>query len=152
MSGAPHAAHKAALTFMTGGNRSDIVRLTPLFDAMGREIYHLGKTGAGMTAKVLNNFVAACSVVSVRHALAQAENLGFDPETLRDVMDKSSGQTWFGSKYDTISWARELHDTANTIGILEKDVNAFISATQENHSPFYDEVITALQCLPPAPS
>lgn len=131
MSGAPHAAALGQLTFMCGGERSTIERLTPLFNAMGEHIHHLGPLGSGMTAKVLNNYVAACSTVAVRRVYAMADELGFDRKVLREVMSHSSGATWFGDRFELISWAREGYDPVNTIGILEKDVLSALDAVRE---------------------
>ncbi|MEN8196756.1 MAG: NAD-binding protein, partial [Pseudomonadota bacterium] len=128
MSGAPVAAREARLTFMVGGEDAVVNELRPLFEAMGNAIHHLGGLGAGMTVKVVNNFVAASSVVAVRHALAAALALGIAPDRLTQVMAQSSGATWFGDNLDAIDWAGEGYDPENTIGILEKDVNSFLDA------------------------
>ena len=128
MSGAPARAEDGTLTFMVGGDDADVERLRPAFEAMGSEINHLGATGTGMTCKVINNFVGVSGVAAVRKALAASVALGLDPNRLLDVMRTSSGATWYGDNIDRISWAREGYDPANTIGILEKDMNAFLDA------------------------
>jgi 3-hydroxyisobutyrate dehydrogenase len=151
MSGAPMSAIAATLTFMIGGPKNAFNDLQPAFSAMGKKLHYLGSLGSGMTAKVLNNFVAASTVVTVRNVLHHAKSLGMDKETLLDVMDQSSGQTWFGSNFDNISFAAEDYDPANTIGILEKDVRAFIDALDDGPEPLHEAIITALQSLPPAP-
>ncbi len=151
MSGAPVSAQEASLTFMIGGPEKDVESLRPAFMAMGRKIHWLGKSGAGMTAKVLNNFVAASCVVTVRNVLHHAATLGMDRDALLKVMGQSSGQTWFGSNFDRIDWAGENHDPANTIGILEKDVKAFIDALEDGPEPLHEAIIAALQELPPVP-
>lgn len=128
MSGAPVAAREARLTFMVGGEDAVVGELRPLFEAMGGAIHHLGGLGAGMTVKVVNNFVAASSVVAVRHAIAAAKALGVAPDRLTKVMAQSSGGTWYGDNLAAIDWADEGYDPDNTIGILEKDVNSFMDA------------------------
>ncbi|MGF1526602.1 MAG: NAD(P)-dependent oxidoreductase, partial [Candidatus Competibacterales bacterium] len=131
MSGAPMGAVDGNLTFMVGGSAAAVAAVQPALAAMGRHIHHLGPLGAGMTVKVLNNFVAATSVVAVRRTLARAKALGIDPEVLRQVMAQSSGATWFGDHFATISWAREGYACDNTMAILEKDVNAALDALGE---------------------
>ncbi len=130
MSGAPHAARQRKLSFMLGGPDDALDRLTPLFQAMGQHVFRLGQLGAGMTAKVLNNYVASTSVVSVRRAYARARELGMDLEALRSVMKASSGATWFGDHFHEIDWSREGYETNNTIGILEKDIRSGLDAMQ----------------------
>lgn len=135
MSGAPFRARLGTLTFMLGGSERDIVPLMPMFRAMGEAVHHLGPYGAGMAAKVLNNFVAASSVTAVRTVLAQAEALGLAPARLLSVMRSSSGGTWFGNNLDQIDWSAETHDPGNTIGILEKDVRAYLDGVSGDGAP-----------------
>lgn len=152
MSGAPHAAEAGTLTFMLGGTDRDISRLTPMLATMGREIRHLGALGRGMTAKVLNNYVAACSVVAVRKALSRAVELNMPYDILLDVMQHSSGATWFGDQFEQIGWAREEYRPENTIGILEKDVRAALDALARGADDFDHALLDALRELPPPPS
>jgi 3-hydroxyisobutyrate dehydrogenase-like beta-hydroxyacid dehydrogenase len=128
MSGAPHAARLRKLSFMLGGPNEALDHLMPLFDAMGQHVFRLGPLGAGMTAKVLNNYVASASVVAVRRAYARARELGADLETLRSVMQASSGATWFGDHFHEIDWSRQGYEPDNTIGILEKDIRSGLDA------------------------
>jgi len=137
MSGAPVAAREARLTFMVGGEDAVVNSLKPLFEAMGNAVHHLGGLGAGMTVKVVNNFVAASSVVAVRHAIGAAKALGVAPNLLMQVMAQSSGATWFGDNLAAIDWSGEGYDPDNTIGILEKDVNSFLDALRD--LPEFDE-------------
>ncbi len=153
MSGAPHGAKDGSLTFMVGGGAARFEALLPVFRAMGRSVHHLGPIGTGMTFKVCNNFVAAASVVAVRRAYAAARALGTDVERLREVMATSSGGTWYGNNYDRISWAREGYDADNTMGILEKDVTAFLDAVaalpDDGATPFDRAVVDGLRHLIP---
>ncbi len=152
MSGAPLAAIDASLTFMVGGPQETVDELQPLFAAMGSKSHHLGPLGAGMTAKVLNNFVAASTVVAVRNVLYHADKLAMDQQTLLEIMQQSSGQTWFGSNLENINWADETYSPANTIGILEKDVRSFIDTLVDGPEPLHKAIITALQTLPRLPA
>lgn len=122
MSGAPIGAENGTLTFMVGAEDTLFEYLLPLFQAMGDKIIHVGAAGSGMAVKVLNNYVAAASVVSVRRALEGAEDLGLDRQMLLAVMKASSGGTWYGDNFDAIDWSRQGYEPGNTIAILEKDV------------------------------
>lgn len=153
MSGAPHSARLRQLSFMLGGPDAALDRLMPLFQVMGKHAFRLGPLGAGMTAKVLNNYVASASVVAVRRAYARARELGVDLDKLRAVMTASSGATWFGDRFHDIDWAREGYESGNTIGILEKDVRSGLDAMEgaRRAAPdAYDEaLIAALRAMEP---
>jgi putative dehydrogenase len=153
MSGAPHAARLRKLSFMLGGPDDALDRLLPLFETMGQHVFRLGPLGAGMTAKVLNNYVASASVVAVRRAYARARELGVDIEALRTVMKASSGSTWFGDNFGDIDWSREGYGADNTIGILEKDIQSGLDAlTGAKHaqSDAYDAaLLEAIRAMEP---
>ncbi len=131
MSGAPYRAGSGTLTFMVGGAGDTVSTLMPVFGVMGEDVHHLGETGAGLTCKVVNNFVASSSVVAVRRALIAAGALGVERQTILDIMRTSSGGTWFGDNFDNIDWAREGYDRLNTMGILEKDMMSFLDAVED---------------------
>ena len=131
MSGAAIAAKEKRLSFMLGGSDENISVVQPYLDAMGTHFHRMGDFGAGMAAKVLNNLLAASSTVMTRLALDWAEALEIDQDKLLALMHTSSGQTWFGSNFDTIEFARDGFDPENTIGILKKDVEAAIDGAPE---------------------
>jgi len=153
MSGAPHAARLRKLSFMLGGPDDALDRLTPLFQAMGQHVFRLGPLGAGMTAKVVNNYVVSASVVAVRRAYARARELGADLEALRSVMKASSGSTWFGDHFHDIDWSREGYEANNTIGILEKDIcsglDAMCGAERGQPDAFDAALLAAIRAIEP---
>jgi 3-hydroxyisobutyrate dehydrogenase len=156
MSGAPIAAVEKRLSFIIGADEVTAGPLRPLLEVMGRDLHFLGGLGKGMAAKVLNNFVAASSVAAVRQVLSEASRLGLSSDQLLDVMKSSSGGTWFGDNFDSIAWSREDYDPANTIGIVEKDVNSLLDALHGGPSDpqalnYIETIRDRLSALPPAP-
>ena len=145
MSGAPIGAERGSLSFMLSGDALQLDLLMPAFGAMGQHFHRLGEAiGAGHTAKVLNNFSAAMSVVVTRQLMEVSEKLGLSREQLLTVMNSSSGQNWFTSGFDDINWSKQGFQAENTIGILEKDVNCFGQAV---HSLTSTPLITLQQAL-----
>jgi len=150
MSGAQVAAEEARLSFMLGGHTADLDALDPLLRAMGTRFHRMGPAGAGMTAKVLNNLVAATSTAVTRLALDWADRLGVDERRLLALMHDSSGQTWFGSGFERIEFARDGYDPENTIGILRKDVESALDAVDPaDRAGLPEAVIEALLSLKP---
>ena len=150
MSGAQVAAEEARLSFMLGGAEVDLDAVDPMLRAMGTKFHRMGGVGAGMTAKVLNNFAAASSTAAVRRILDWADRLGVDAGQLLAVMHDSSGQTWFGSNFDEIEFARDGYDPENTVGILVKDVESALDALDPaDREGLPEAVIGALAALRP---
>lgn len=150
MSGAQIAADEARLAFMLGGEADDLDRLAPALEAMGRRLHRMGPYGAGMTAKVMNNLVAAASTATTRLALDWAEANGLEADRLLALMHDSSGQTWFGSHFDAIEFARDGHSPDNTIGIIVKDVESALAAMPEGGDPALPRALqAALRALTP---
>jgi 3-hydroxyisobutyrate dehydrogenase len=147
MSGAPHRAREGTLTFMLGGSDDAIERLRPALEVMGETLFHLGPLGAGMTIKVLNNYVAASNVAATRRSLELAQTANVDPAVLRDVMRASSGSNWYVENFDAIDWGREGYDPRNTIGILEKDVQCALDIEPDGRTPADDALLEALRHL-----
>ena len=158
MSGAPMRAKDASLTFMVGSKVNEFEKILPILNILGDKIYHIGEFGSGMSVKVLNNFVASCSVVAVRHVLAEAKNLNITTNQLLKILNSSSGQTWFSENLENIDWAKENYETDNTIAILEKDVRSFLDGLADSNSSsnkamvnFQNALLNGLKNIPTFP-
>jgi 3-hydroxyisobutyrate dehydrogenase-like beta-hydroxyacid dehydrogenase len=159
MSGAPMRAKDASLTFMVGSKKQEFEVVKPILSLLGEKIHYLGEFGSGMSVKVLNNFVASCSVVAVRHVLAEAKNLNITSKQLLTILNCSSGQTWFSENLNNIDWAKEIYTKDNTIAILEKDVKSYLDGlanSKANTSSamvnFQNALIQGLQNIPDYPN
>jgi len=159
MSGAPIRAKEASLTFMVGSTKNQFKTISPILNILGKTIHHIGKFGSGMSVKVLNNFVASCSVVAVRHVLSEAKNLNISTDQLLEILNCSSGKTWFSENLHSIDWSKESYKKENTIGILEKDVNSYLDGlqdagtkTNEEMQNFQKALLKGLQNIPDFPN
>ena len=159
MSGAPMKAKDATLTFMVGSEKSQYENILPILNILGEKIHHIGKFGSGMSVKVLNNFVASCSVVAVRHVLSEAKYLNISSEQLLEILNCSSGKTWFSENLENIDWAKESYTKENTIGILEKDVNSYLDGLENSESEtsqallnFQKSLLNSLRNIPKFPN
>ena len=159
MSGAPIRAKEASLTFMVGSTKNQFETISPILNILGKTVHHIGKFGSGMSVKVLNNFVASCSVVAVRHVLSEAKNLNISTDQLLEILNCSSGKTWFSQNLHSIDWSKESYKKENTIGILEKDVNSYLDGlqdagtkTNEEMQNFQKALLKGLQNIPDFPN
>ncbi|MEJ8563074.1 NAD(P)-binding domain-containing protein [Yoonia sp. GPGPB17] len=146
MSGGQVKADAGSLTFMTGGPADQIA---PLLKAMGDHVHHMGAFGAGMTAKVLNNLLAASNTAMTRLVLDWADAEGVDEGRLLALIKTASGQNWLASGFDEIEFARDGYTPENTIGILEKDVAAALDIAPDDNITLPLAVQTSIRNLPP---
>ncbi|WP_212524548.1 NAD(P)-binding domain-containing protein [Actibacterium sp. MT2.3-13A] len=152
MSGAAIAAQQARLSFMLGGDAADLDRMQPLFDAMGRHFHRMGALGAGMSAKVLNNLLAAANTAMTRLVLDWADAAGLDEAALLALIHTSSGQNWFASGFNEIEFARDGLAEDNSIGILVKDVESALDAAPEGADTALPRAVQdAIRALTPRP-
>jgi 3-hydroxyisobutyrate dehydrogenase len=94
VSGGTAGATAATLTFMVGGGEAAFARAQPVLEAMGRTIVHTGPAGNGQAVKICNNMLLAVSMIGTCEAFTLAQKLGLTPQTLFDVVSKSTGQCW----------------------------------------------------------
>jgi 2-hydroxy-3-oxopropionate reductase len=86
VSGGEKGAIDAALSIMVGGSPEAFLRATPLFAAMGKNIVHVGPSGAGQIAKACNQLVVAATIEAVAEALVLAERAGVDAAKVREAL------------------------------------------------------------------
>jgi 3-hydroxyisobutyrate dehydrogenase len=107
VSGGTAGAAGATLTFMIGGDAAAVARARPLLEAMGRNLFHAGESGAGQAAKVCNNMLLGILMIGTSEALALGIANGLDPAVLSEIMRRSSGGNWALEKYNPLPGVME---------------------------------------------
>lgn len=92
VSGAVIGARNATLAIMVGGSPRAFERVRPVLEAMGRQIFHVGPTGAGHAVKALNNYLGAVGTIAGFEALLIARKFGLDPEPMLAAINASTGR------------------------------------------------------------
>jgi len=86
VSGGEQGAIDGTLTIMVGGDAQVLEKVQPIFDVLGGRTTHIGKLGAGQTAKACNQIIIAETIVAVSEALSLAKASGVDPEKVREAL------------------------------------------------------------------
>jgi 2-hydroxy-3-oxopropionate reductase len=86
VSGGEVGAINGTLSIMVGGKPELFARVKPLFECMGKNIVHIGASGAGQVAKACNQIVAAVTLEAVAEGLMLARRNGVDPARVRDAL------------------------------------------------------------------
>ena len=91
MSGGPAGAASATLTFMIGGDADTFEQARPVFEALGKNIHHVGPSGAGTVVKLVNQLLVGIHTSAASEALAFAVKAGANPQAVLDVIGSSFG-------------------------------------------------------------
>jgi 3-hydroxyisobutyrate dehydrogenase len=94
VSGGGPAAAAGTLTVMCGGSAEAFAQAKPVFESFAGSIVHLGPTGSGQRAKIVNNALMAANMGLAHAALAAGEALGIDRMALTDLIKASSGRSF----------------------------------------------------------
>ena len=86
VSGGQVGAESASLSIMVGGEETSFQRALPVFQAMGKNIVHIGEPGAGQTTKACNQMIVGMTIQAVAEAFTLAEKAGVDLEKMREVL------------------------------------------------------------------
>ena len=76
------AIANGTMTMLLGGRAEDIARAEPILAALSAKRIHVGPSGAGHLAKLINNLLCAAHLLTAAEALAFAKAAGVDPERM----------------------------------------------------------------------
>lgn len=86
VSGGQVGAESASLSIMVGGSAKAFERALPLFQAMGKNIVHIGEPGAGQTTKACNQMIVGITIQAVAEAFTLARKAGVNLEKMREAL------------------------------------------------------------------
>jgi 2-hydroxy-3-oxopropionate reductase len=86
VSGGEAGAVGASLSIMIGGKSSAVEKAMPIFQALGKNIVHVGDAGAGQVTKAANQMVVGTTIAIVGEALVLAAKAGVDPVKVRQAL------------------------------------------------------------------
>lgn len=122
VSGGVERATKGTLTIMIGGDDAQALeKVHPILACVGNAFFPVGKLGAGHAAKALNNVVGAANFAVLSEALIVAERYGIDQETLVDIINVSTGQSFTSTVVMKRFVVPKTYDTGFKVGLLSKD-------------------------------
>lgn len=86
VSGGEVGAITGTLSIMAGGSEAAFARAQPAFACMGKNIVHVGASGAGQVTKAANQIVTGMGVLAVAEAFAFASKNGVDRSKVREAL------------------------------------------------------------------
>lgn len=94
VSGGQAGAENGALTIMVGGNDKSFAAAEPVMNAYAKMIVHLGPSGSGQLAKMVNQICIAGVVQGLAEAIHFAKSAGLDVEKTIASISKGAAQSW----------------------------------------------------------
>jgi len=89
VTGSKVGAESGQLVFIVGGAEPSIKRLTPLFNAMGKQVIRMGNVGMGESAKIGMNLMIALIYEGFAEALTLTERLGVPNDKFLELVQAS---------------------------------------------------------------
>lgn len=94
VSGGQAGAENGKLAIMCGGSEAAMTRATPVMEAYGARIVHVGETGAGQTTKMANQMCIAGVLGGLSEAIRLAQASGLDTDKVFDAISGGAAQSW----------------------------------------------------------
>jgi 3-hydroxyisobutyrate dehydrogenase len=122
VSGGPAGAGSGNLTMMIGGSEEDVAVARPVIEAIASKILHVGPTGAGNVAKLVNNMLVAAHMLTTSEALCLAAAAGVDPDAALRVVNAATGRSALSEIHFPKWIMSDRFDSGFSVGLMRKDV------------------------------
>lgn len=133
VSGGPAGAASGALTMMIGGPDADLALARPVIEALSAKALHVGPSGAGNVAKLVNNMLAAAHMVTTSEGLKIALAAGISPESALRVLNAASGKSMISEVHFPTWVMNDRFDSGFSMGLMRKDVRLAQAMAEKNN-------------------
>jgi 3-hydroxyisobutyrate dehydrogenase len=131
ISGGAKAAEKGTLTIMAGGSPEALERVRPLLAHFAARVFHMGASGAGHTAKLLNNYLNGVSLAATSEVMVAARRAGLDLTQLLDVINASSGVNFATLERFPHIVKGDYLEGGLTVDLMAKDILLYLDLLRE---------------------
>ncbi|MGU3575397.1 NAD(P)-dependent oxidoreductase [Brucellaceae bacterium C25G] len=132
VSGGPAGAAGGTLTMMIGGTDADLALARPVIEALSAKALHVGPSGAGNVAKLVNNLLAAAHMITTGEGLKIALAAGISPESALRVLNAASGKSMISEVHFPTWVMNDRFDSGFSMGLMRKDVRLAQAMADKN--------------------
>jgi 3-hydroxyisobutyrate dehydrogenase-like beta-hydroxyacid dehydrogenase len=119
--GSIDAAEAHTLLVYVGGEATDVVRVRPMLEAIGRRVDHFGPAGSGAAAKIVNNLLTTSTMALLGEAMALGDALGLPREPLLSVLGSGgAGSRVLDAKRENL--IRNAYPAQFKLSLARKDI------------------------------
>ena len=130
VSGGSEGASKGILSIMIGGDAADLERAMPVLQAYGKTITHVGKQGAGQTAKLVNQILVVVNQLAASEALLFAQAGGLDLSKTIEAVKGGAAGSWMLANRGPQMIVRDFRP-GFTIDLQQKDLRLVLEAADQ---------------------
>lgn len=144
VSGGQAGATQGTLSIMAGGEAQIFERVKPLFEALGKNLVHVGGHGAGQVVKACNQIVVSLTMEGVAEAILLARNNGVDPAKMREALMGG----YANSRILEVHGQRMLEGNYKAgfkVKLHHKDMSIVMDNARENRTPLPGAEVVARQ-------
>ncbi|MFP8489574.1 NAD(P)-dependent oxidoreductase [Gracilimonas sp. Q87] len=144
VAGSKGPAENGELTFLIGGDPSDVKETRPLIEHMGTKVVHVGETGKGTAMKMLVNSLLAVAMVSFSETVLLGKKMGLSKDFLLDTLpDLPVSAPFLKAKAKMIKNGDQ--ETQFPLELMHKDLHlASLSAYEQDHPLFLNNITKEL--------
>ena len=135
ISGGTERAADGTLTIMVGGPAAGFRRAQAVFDAMGAVVRHVGPTGAGTAAKLVNQLLVGIHKVAAAEAMLLAAKSGADPALVFELVNSGWGQSFILGRNAPAMLDRDFEGVRTQLRVFLKDLGLIRELAQEVDTP-----------------
>lgn len=128
VSGGVAGAVAGTLSVMVGAEDPVFAEIEPLLCCLGSNVLHVGASGAGTVAKIVNNQLFLAAGVLVQEAYVTGQALGISPAELHNVISASSAGPY--AKLAPLLLGRRFDDVIFRLDIAAKDLRLAAEAAE----------------------
>ncbi len=126
ISGISHMVAQRDCIFMAGGDRAVFDRCRPIWDALARQAFYLGSSGAGAQMKLVANLITGVNSVVVAEGLALGMKAGLDPGVMLDILRQSAAASRMVDIRGQFMVDRKYEPPVATVEIFIKDASLML--------------------------
>lgn len=131
VSGGPLGAESGSLVAFVGGAEEAVAEAAPVLEALCRATTHVGPSGAGNVAKLVNNLLCATHLQVAGEALRIMAAAGLEPGPVLEAVNKASGRSAV-SEVNLPRWVlSSTFDSGFTLGLMSRDVTLALASAEE---------------------
>jgi 3-hydroxyisobutyrate dehydrogenase len=132
VSGGPAGAAAGTMTMMIGGSEEDLALVRPVVEALSGTAIHVGPSGAGNIAKLVNNMLVAAHLITTREAMRLSEAAGLPAEAALGVVNAATGRSAVSEAMFPRWILPGLFDSGFSAGLMRKDVGLAAELARES--------------------